>query len=255
MKKRYLFYVIAGLLLIAQLTVVGCKQQPKLSDDEDTEEPAPDNPCGEDVPEPKGYVDKDLQVKSIKFALFNKKGEIEPYKDEDGNVKKDDKGNPVTFEEAKCFNKTLSGFYVLEKNPETAYIAVQIDKPKPDQGGDFIVCVENENSFLDTIRLFRKNGDLFATEEAVNDENVNGNKVVALSEGENVIVVKIELDGESAEYKFNVKYDGGPKDDPKDKNQKLIPGIYCPTMRKLSQAEIDEGKKDEALLIICAAHY
>lgn len=236
MKKRYLFYVIAGLLLIAQLTIVGCKQKSLPRGSEDTEEPDP----GEDdqnVPTPQGPVARDLQVESIKFALFDKKG------------------NATAFQEAKKFNKRLSGPYVLEKNPEVAYITVQIDKPKPDEGGDFEVYVENENSFLDTIRLYRKSDGLFATEGAVNDENISGNKVVALSEGENVIVVKVKFDGESAEYKFNVKYDGGPKDDPKDKNQKLIPGIYCPTMRKLSQAEIDEGKKDEALLIICAAHY
>ena len=230
MKKRYLFYVIAGLLLIAQLTIVGCKQKAQTKGSEDTEVPEPDpgNDDDQNIPDPSGPVAPDLMVKSIKFALFDKNG------------------NATTFQEAKKFNKRLSGPYILEKNPETAYITVQIDKPKPDQSGDFIVSVENENSFLDKIRLYRRSDGLFATKVDLNSGNIEGNKVVALSEGENVIVVKIELDGESAEYKFNVKYDGGPDEN----NPDPIPGIYCPTMRKLSEEEIEQGKKNESLLAI-----
>lgn len=258
MKKQWLLYLLAGLLLIAQLAVVGCKQQPKLSDDEDTEEPTPDPEQND--PEPDGPpVSQEYQVTSIKFGLFNAKGELEPYKDKDGKVEKDDKNNDVMFKEAKNFDKTLSGIYVLENNPETAYIAVQIDKPKPDEGADFVVYIKNENSFLAPIRLYRKKpvkpeeDGLYSTEESVSQTNIDANRVVCLAKGENIIIVEIELAGEKAEYKFKVNYGGGPEDNPKDKKQNLIPGIYCPTMRKLSQEEHDAGEKDEALLMIFMA--
>ena len=218
MKRKYSL-LLMSLFLFALLALFGCNQK--------TEHPNDDG---------KGGNTEEKVV--IKFAEITEKG----------------KAFDSAFEEAKDFDKKSSGPFSLQKDPSTAYVAIKIDIPKPNRG-DFSITVSNENSYLPPIKLYRTkagqtNENLFVTKKG---------KAVILAKGENIILIEIKSpeedntkESDTTKYRFKVNYSGGPGTDYKNKKGEnaLIPGIYCPTMRKLSEEETTQGKKEECLWLM-----
>ncbi len=161
-----------------------------------------------------------LKASSIQLAYINERGRTEEF------------NNVQNFEP----NKT--GPYNASENAKTAYVALKVEIDKEDNG-DCIVSVTNTNTYESPIRLFNRGTDFFTSKQNV-----------VLAKGSNKIDINIRSrDGSSKTYSIIVNYEGGPGEE----STKIIPGIYCPTMRKLSQEEKDAGAKDESLWLIFIA--
>lgn len=208
-----------SLFLFALLALVGCKQTPKPSPTEDENSIPKGEPIGETV-----------QVEiSIASVVVDKK----------------EVAKREVFDKPKYFSKEHSGPFSLEKDPSTAHIALEIkipeeifEKDKELTIKDFSATIENQNSYLKPLELSpTKNPFVTAID-----------KDMILAKGENNILVKIEnkKTGDEGTYHLKVNYSGGPGKDYK----KLIPGIYCPTLRKLSEEEKARGEKEECLWLM-----
>ena len=206
MKTKHISFLIT-LLLIAFVTMAGCKHTPKSTEDHtQTPSSTPDDP---DLPKPAESIQEILQVTAIKIAGLEANGKMPP--------------NDY-FKEAKNFNKGNSGPFNLEEKPKTAHISIRVEKKKL-EGKDLKIFVKNANSYMPKLEL-TETGGIFTSD-----------KSVALSKGANSILVILEVaEKEKAVYHIVVEYGGGPGVE----SRRLIPGIYCPTMRRPNKGETQE---------------
>lgn len=214
--KKCLFYGMS-LLLVTFIAFVGCNTKPN---NPPVKPPVNDAPSIPGLPQPGDPIKEAVKVKSIKIAGIPVSG----------------KASEAAFKEAVNFNKDVCGPYKLAEDPTTAYISFKIDIPTPDGGNDFTINVSNANSYLKPVRHSRQ--------KSGNDKGLFISRAnVTLAKGENNILVEITSpEKDVAVYHFQVNYDGGPVDNP----SRVLPGVFCPTMRK----SLVEGEQEELLWII-----
>ena len=217
--KKCLFYGMS-LLLVTFIAFVGCNTKPN---NPPVKPPVNDAPSIPGLPQPGDPIKEAVKVKSIKIAGIPVSG----------------KTSEAAYKDAVNFNRDVCGPYKLAEDPETAHISFKIDIPTPDGGNDFIINVSNANSYLKPVRHYRQ--------KSGNDKDLFMSKVnVILAKGENNILVEITSpEKDVAVYHFQVNYNGGRVDHP----SKVLPGVYCPTMRK----SLVEGEQEELLWIIFIA--
>jgi len=154
---------------------------------------------------------KEVQVSSIRLALIDKNNKQGEFKDLEG------------------FKPDGKGPYNASEYAETAYITLKVEIKKPNVE-NFVVYAKNTNTYSNAIVLERGSGvdsNFFVTESNL-----------PLAKGKNSIdiVVRSSNSQKQGKYRLVVNYEGGPDfSDPNGASpKKLIPGIYCPAIRKAS---------------------
>lgn len=180
------------------------------------EEPAP-----EPVPEPCGRVPINLRMKSIETAMVG------------------ENNKPGDYVKVKDFEEKKSGPYAAGEEGKTAYIYFRVEAGEKPEGKDFILTLENINAYNAQTSLKRGSG--------TDSEYFVGRSVLSKGINRFVITIKSGDETESGEYRIAVDYKGGPNEAYITAENKSIPGIYCPTQRKVGKYQkTDNGtQKDD----------
>lgn len=125
------------------------------------------------------------------------------------------------------FKPDVSGLYTA-KDAKTAYVDVRVKSTKKHHNGDYKVEITNRTTYIAPVELQRgkKNPEYIA---------LQGNKLIALSKGLNILDIKVKSpDGtQEGTYSVALKYDGGPNQAKLEVNKRrMLPGVYCPAQRK-----------------------
>lgn len=159
-------------------------------------------------------LDSDVTLEALEVALVGVK---------------DGRANIEAFNAVNGFNASSSGYYEIE-DAKTAYVALKMKKAKP-ASGDFSIELTNKTAYEAPV-VFERN--------TTGDQSYFGEKKIALSQGYNVLEVKVSNSDKSKTgvYTLVVKYNGGPNPLTIPLAQrKTLPGVYCPAQRKPLEGE------------------